>query len=79
MKYVVARVSKSFGKEVYLEDKNSKTIPKMTLDLKNAEILTENEAYEWLGRFWSIFPEDRSITKIKINPKTLELNYTELY
>jgi hypothetical protein len=88
MKYVVERKSRLLSIEngkplgnvkVYLEDKRSKNIPKLTPILKNAEILTENEAYEWFGRLKSQFPEDNSITIVKINPKTMKLDYTELY
>jgi hypothetical protein len=79
MKYVVEGNSRSFNCKVYLKDKKHKTIPMLTPILKDAVILTENEAYEWLGRLWSIFPEDDSIRKVKINPKTMKLDYIELY
>ena len=88
MKFVVEKNSRLLSVEngnslgivkVYLEDKRSKNIPKFTPILKNAVVLTENEAYEWLGRLWSVFPEDQSIQKVKINPKTMKLDYIELY
>lgn len=79
MKFVIEKNSRLLNMKVYLEDKRSENIPKLTSNLKNAEILTESEAYEWLGRLWSAFPEDDSIRKVKINPETLKLDYTELY
>jgi len=79
MKYIIEKKWRMSDATIYLEDKQSKTIPKFNASLEYAVQLTENEAYEWLGRLWSMFPEDNSIQMVKINSKTGKLNYTEKY
>jgi len=79
MKYIIEKESFIPGTSgmVYLENKRKKNMPMFHPCLDRAVRLTENEAYEWLGRLWSMLPEVKSIKMVKINRG--KLDYTELY